>query len=231
METPGSDARGVSAALVGDELMVLEAMAGLMVGGPVTVHGVACSTDAAIAVVRTHGPDVVVLDGGMTMINCERLADLRRTHPALRALLLAARPDVDDVQKAIAAGFQGLVDKNLTMADLRRAIVDVGQGRQFFDPTVLVQLLVAKQQLGAGDVHSPTVDADDALPALSDREIEILDMLASDHGTREIATALFLSVHTVRNHIRRIMGKLDVHSRARAVAVAMEMGMIGTRAA
>jgi DNA-binding NarL/FixJ family response regulator len=180
----------------------------------ITVLGEAATTDEAVERVRSLRPDVVLLDllipsrGG-----CEVIPDLLADSPESRVLVVSCQATPSSVRRALSAGASGYVAKSATDAALVTAIREVAGGAGYVEPGLGAKLVV--------DVPSP------ALRSLSDREREVMQLLALGHTNQEIARRLFVSVRTVDAHRAHIMLKLGLDSRAELVMCALSTGMLG----
>ncbi|HEU4657640.1 MAG TPA: response regulator transcription factor [Capillimicrobium sp.] len=157
----------------------------------------------ALALARRHEPDVALVDlfvgseSGPEI--CERL---RLEVPRTRVLLISGAGRISP-NAARAAGAAGFVSKDLPAAELAAAVRAVGAGEEVFPP-----------------------QDDEAGPLLTEREREVLDLIASGKTNREIAGALYLSPHTVKEHTSSLYRKLAVRNRAEAVVRAQRLGLL-----
>jgi two-component system nitrate/nitrite response regulator NarL len=139
-------------------------------------------------------------------------------YPAARSLILSASRSSDQLRDAVSAGCVGYVMKSAPLADLFRVIRSAAAGQASFDADTFRDAVNTNlshlEPMRGGDVR------------LSDRESEILALLAAGLSTEVMATQLYLSSHTVRNHVRNLTAKLGVHSRLEAVSVAARAGLI-----
>jgi DNA-binding NarL/FixJ family response regulator len=160
-----------------------------------------------VALVDYHLPD----GDGIEAANL-----LRHSCPGASVLLVSSRRTELDLVKAIDAGCIGFVDKRSNVRDLVRAVQAAVRGEASFD----ADLLRAAMKTSDSDLRNPEA------AALSDRERQILRLLAAGQSTEGMAHELFLSQHTVRNHIRNLTAKLGAHSRLEAVAIAARAGLV-----
>ncbi len=159
------------------------------------------------------GPDVVVMDielgDGPTGI--EATESLGRSHPELPVLIVSTYGAVSDVQAALAAGALGYLLKDASPDQLRDAVVKAAAG------TWILPADLARRALGSGGGQEP---------ALSPREIDILEQLALGRTNQQIAAGLFISQATVKTHLNHIFGKLGVGNRTEAVTAARARRLI-----
>jgi DNA-binding NarL/FixJ family response regulator len=202
-----------------DHPIVTRGLAALLAGMPDMSLVAAVESGAeALQVSREHRPDLVVMDalmpGGDGMTATRRL---REELPDTRVLVLSVADDDESLFGALRAGAQGYVVKGASHERLARALRAVAAGEAVFCSAVAARVL---QHFGADAPALP-----DPLRELSDREREVLDLLASGLGTKEIGRRLFLSPKTVRNHIANIVAKLQLADRAHAIAYGRQAGL------
>jgi DNA-binding NarL/FixJ family response regulator len=206
-----------------DHPIVTRGLVALLASMPdMSLVATATSGGEALELSREHRPDVVVMDaampGGDGMTATRRL---REELPDTRVLVLSVHGDEETLFGALRAGARGYVVKGASHEQLERALRAVAAGEAVFCSGVSERVL---QHFGADAPSLP-----DPLRALSDREREVLDLLASGLGTKEIGRRLFLSPKTVRNHIANIVAKLQLADRAHAIAFGRQAGLGETR--
>jgi two-component system, NarL family, response regulator DevR len=202
--------------LVDDHQVVRLGLRALLEGEPdITVVGEAGTAAEAIQVVSRVEPDIVLMDirlpdqSGIT--GCQQV---RQRWPAVQVLMLTSFADEDLVLEAINAGAAGYVLKQLGNDDLLRAVRAVGRGDAVLDPAVTRQLL-ARVRRAEHEAHGA------AFQDLSERELEVLALVAEGKTNAEIAEALILSEKTVRNHVSTILEKLELTNRIEAATYAV----------
>jgi DNA-binding NarL/FixJ family response regulator len=176
--------------------------------GKADVVGEAADVDTAVAVVLEHRPEVVLLDvhlpgGGGAEV-------MRRTHqrvPDTRFLALSVSDAAEDVIGTIRAGARGYVTKNITGPELVDAIERVATGDAVFSPRLAGFVLDAF----AGTIEVAQVDED--LDRLTEREREVMRLIARGYAYKEVASELFISVKTVETHVSSVLRKLQLSSR------------------
>ena len=192
---------------------LLAATPGLMVAGQ------AETGEEAVTAVAALQPDVVLMDVNMPGIDgveaTRRIAD---AHPHVAVLVLTMHDDDETVFAAIRAGARGYLLKGAPRAELVRAVMSVAAGEAIFGPAIARRLVAFFDRPAARPDPA-------AFPELTEREREILDLLASGRRTAAIADALFLSPKTVSNHLTSIFAKLEVADRAAAIIRAREGGL------
>jgi DNA-binding NarL/FixJ family response regulator len=180
----------------------------------INVLGEAATADQALAATRTLHPDVVVLDLLMPRKSgCDVVPDLVRQAPSPRVLVVSCQAAPCWVRRALAAGAAGYLPKRASHRELVAAIRRVTGGEGYVDPDLGAKLVV--------DASVP------ALAPLTDRERDILQLLALGYTNHEIAARLLVSVRTVDTHRAHIMLKLDLKTRAELVMFALANGVIG----
>ncbi len=186
---------------------------------------VATAADGAQAL-RVAGParpDVVVLDLQLPdMSGVEVTRGLRAAHPAARVLVLSASGEQQDVLDAVKAGAVGYLLKSAARPAFLDAVRRTAGGDAVFTPGLAALVLGEFRRLAQG------AGRDDAeTPRLTERETEILRMVATGLSYKQIAARLVLSHRTVQNHVQSTLGKLQLHNRVELVRYAIEHGLTG----
>ncbi len=180
--------------------------------------GEAADGEAAVREVVLLRPDVVLMDVRMPGLDgVEATRRIRRSAPGTAVLILTMYDDDATVFTAMRAGARGYLLKGADQADIVAAVRAVAAGQAVFGPGVASRVL--------GHFESPPAAGPDPFPQLTDREREILDLLASGRRTAEIAQRLSLSPKTVSNHLTSIFAKLEVADRTGAILRAREGGL------
>ncbi len=188
----------------------------------VDVVGTAADGLEAIAEAARLTPDVVVMDLHMPRLNgIEATRRIVADQPAVAVLVLTMLDGDDSVFAAMRAGARGYLVKGADRQEIRQALDAVARGGVVFSAGIATRVL----GFFAGGGSSPAVP----FPELTEREREILDLVARGLTNTEIASRLVLSPKTVRNHVSNVFGKLQVASRAEAVAQARDAGLGGSR--
>jgi DNA-binding NarL/FixJ family response regulator len=174
----------------------------------VDVVGEAEDVDQAVAVIGEHRPDVVLLDvhlpgGGGT----EVLRRVALRHPEIRFLALSVSDAAEDVIAVIRGGARGYVTKNITGDELVAALRRVADGDAVFSPRLAGFVLDAF----AGQIDVAQVDED--LDLLTEREREVMRLIARGYAYKEVGSELFISVKTVETHVSNVLRKLQLSSR------------------
>jgi two-component system, NarL family, response regulator LiaR len=207
-----------------DQAIVCEGLRAILEPVPnLAVVGVANDGLEAIELTRRLQPDLVLMDLKMPKMNgVHATRAIREQFPAVRVLVLTTYDADEWVLDAVRAGAAGYMLKDAPETDLIKAIFETAQGRNPIDPQVAGKVL---RQIAERPV--PTQPDQARLKPLSDRERDVLRLLATGLGNADIARALFLSEGTVKNYVSGILAKLDVADRTQAALVAMRAGLVG----
>ncbi|ONI90693.1 DNA-binding response regulator [Saccharothrix sp. ALI-22-I] len=199
--------------IVDDHPVVRDGLRGMLAGaGDVEVVGEAADGAEAVTVVRAVRPDVVLMDLRMPGVDGVTAIEQLRDFPT-RVLVLTTYDTDSDVLPAIKAGATGYLLKDTPREELFRAVRSAARGQAVLSPSVATRLV--------GQVRQPAAEP------LSDREVEVLGLIARGCTNREAAAKLFISEATVKTHLVHVYAKLGVKDRAAAVAVAYERGLLG----
>jgi two-component system, NarL family, response regulator NreC len=202
-----------------DDHAVVRSGLKLLLDGQEDLQVVGEAGDARTAVfeVRARKPDVILMDVVMpTGSGIEATPAVLKEAPAAKVLILSMQDDPAYVREAFAAGASGYVLKEAVDAELVAAVREVAAGQRYVHPTLGARLVAAEADERARAEEDP----------LSEREHEILRLLALGHTNQEIASQLFLSVRTVETHRAHIMQKLRISTRAELVRYALERGVL-----
>ena len=187
------------------------------------VHIVAEAPEGSIALqlVRELAPDVVVMDLNMPGMNgIEATREITRFAPLTRVLVLTISDQDDDVMDAIVAGACGYLMKDSSIQDLMQGIQAASVGESLISPHIATKVL---QRIRAASVD---VGGGVPRPELSDRETEVLRLIANGKDNAEIAQELHISPKTVKNHISNILMKLQIENRIQAAVYAVRSGLV-----
>jgi DNA-binding NarL/FixJ family response regulator len=179
----------------------------------------ACDGREAIRLAEEHKPDVAIIDVAMPLLNgIETTRQMLRRVPRLRVLVLSMYVDDVYVTQMLRAGATGYLLKDSADADLFQAVTAVAQGQSFFSPAIA--------RLMVDEYVRPRPEGVDRYDTLSDREREILQLVAEAKTNKEIAALLGISPSTVETHRARIIQKLDLHSATEIALYAVRRGVI-----
>lgn len=203
-----------------DHPLFREGMHGLLDSIPETeVVGEVTTGAESIAQAKALQPDVILMDIKMPDINgIEATREIVAVCPHISILMVTMLEDDESVFAAMRAGARGYVLKGANQSELLRAIRAVASGEAIFGPGI------ARRVLSFFAAARPPLPSK-VFPELSEREIELLDLMAHGHSNQEIADQLGLTLKTVRNHASNIFSKLQVADRTHAVLRAREAGL------
>jgi len=181
------------------------------------IVGEADSGERAIVMARAHQPDVILLDLLLPRKSgFEAIPELLEVAPDARIIVISSQAAPSSVRRALSAGAAGYLPKRASDRELLTAIRQVADGTDYVDPELGAKLVV--------DRGSP------ALKSLSDRERDIVHLLALGYTNQEIGKQLYISVRTVDTHRAHVMRKLELETRAELVMFALSNGIIGPSA-
>ena len=167
-------------------------------------------------------PRVVVLDLQIPApTGVEVTAKLVKDDPTVRVLILSASGEQEDVLEAVKAGSTGYLVKSASRADLLSAVSRVAEGDTVFTPGLAGLVLGEYRRLS----DTPEATANPNAPRLTDRETEVLRLVAKGLSYKQIAERLFLSHRTVQNHVQNTLRKLQLHNRVQLVRYAIQQGL------
>jgi DNA-binding NarL/FixJ family response regulator len=185
----------------------------------IDVVGEAGTAREAVFEVRSAKPDVVLMDVAMPGgSGIDVIPQLLHEAPETKILMLSMQDDPNYVRQAFEAGASGYVLKEAADAEVVAAVRDVAEGRSYVNPALGARLVAAESEARKRAEADP----------LSDREREVLRLLALGHTNQEIAKMLYISVRTAETHRAHIMQKLNLRSRADLVRHALANGLLDT---
>ena len=191
-------------------IMVLESEEGIEV--------VAEAEDGEEAVLKAEetAPDVVLMDVRMPkMSGIEATRAIAESVPTTKILMLTVSDEEEDLYEAVKAGATGYLLKEISIEEVANAIRAVMTGQSLISPSMASKLLTEFNNLSKQAPQKVMV------PKLTDRELQVLKLVAQGMSNREVADELFISENTVKNHVRNILEKLHLHSRMEAVVYAV----------
>jgi DNA-binding NarL/FixJ family response regulator len=199
--------------------MVVEAEEDIdLVGDPVDDPGV------AIDLVRAHHPDVVLMDVGFKtsqMNGFDATRRIKEASPTTNVIIMTASDDESALVAGVEAGAAGFLNKTEAVDEVMDAVRGAAEGEVLIDPALLAKAL----QHVARDRETRR-QAEQLLGQLTERELEVLRLLAQGNRNEAIAEKLFISQQTVQTHVRNILAKLRVHSKLEAVSFAVRHGAV-----
>jgi DNA-binding NarL/FixJ family response regulator len=213
--------------IVDDQQLMRDGIASLLkLQDGLEIVGMAANGQEAVELATSQQPDVILMDVRMPILDGVAATEqIHRQMPACKILMLTTFNDETYVLEALQVGASGYLLKDLPARDLAQAIQAVHRGIYQLDPTVADQLQAllsraqtAREQPGA---LKATDEAD-----LTERELEVLRLIARGATNREIAEALVISEGTVKNHISNILGRLNLRDRTQAAIYARDHGLL-----
>jgi DNA-binding NarL/FixJ family response regulator len=185
----------------------------------IEVVGIAEEGATAVEMVAQGAPDLVLMDLKMPIMNgVEATRQIRTKHPEVKVLVLTTYDDDEWVLDAIQAGASGYLLKDTPRDEVVKAIRGTVAGKTYVDPSVAGKVL---HQASSHQTQPATL----ITSKLTDKEIEILSLLAKGLNNADIASRMCLSEGTVRNHVSAIMAKLGVSDRTQAAIIAIQHGL------
>ena len=202
--------------LADDHALFRDGLRNLLEAHGLTVVAEASNGRQALEVARQHNPDIVLMDIQMPVLNgLDATRLLSAEMPDVRIVMLTASDDDADIFEAIKSGASGYLSKDLEAARLIELLEGVMRGEPALSPGVARKVL--------GEFARPEAHAAPTRSSLTDREREVLTLLVSGTtSNRELAHALFVSENTIKYHLRNILEKLHLSSRAQVIAYAMQ---------
>lgn len=179
------------------------------------VVGEAADGLEAVSRVREHFPDLVLMDLNMPRMNgIDAIRKIKEVCPEILVIILTIHDDEEYVYKVTNAGAEGFIQKDITSGELKDALDSVLKGENVFPSSIVPENRDGKDE------------GVDYQELLSNREYEVLGLLARGMSNRQISEELFISEKTVKNHVSNILRKLDVNDRTQAVITALKHGLV-----
>ena len=184
----------------------------------IEVIGEAANGRRAVAEVTRLRPDVVLMDLAMPLLNgIEATRRITVEAPSTRVLILSSYSDDQHVQQALAAGAAGYVMKETASQELVRGIRDAANGNAFFSPLIAGSLL--RRWKSSKGQPSPS-------PALTNRQKDVIQLIAEGYSNKQMGALLFISVKTVEKHRQALMDKLNIHQVASLTRYAVSQRLV-----
>lgn len=215
---PRGDREPIRVVVVDDQELFRRGLV-MLVGAEddIEVIGEASDGDEALELAESKAPDVILMDVRMPKRSgIEACVAIKQAAPAAKIIMLTMSDEEADLYEAIKNGASGYLLKDASIDEVSQAIRLVADGQSLISPSMATKLLEEFKTI------SRTGGKADAIaPKLTDRELEVLNLVARGLNNREIAKQLFISENTVKNHVRNILEKLQLHSRMEAVMYAV----------
>ncbi len=189
--------------------------------------GQASDGTEAVAVAGESLPDIVLMDIRMPKSSgIEACRGIKEVAPSAKIVILTISDEEEDLFEAIRAGASGYLLKDIPLDEVAEAVRAVHGGQSLINPSMAGKLLTEFATLAKRDTEEEEAAQHVAPPKLTDREMEVLKLVARGMNNRDIAKELFISENTVKNHVRNILEKLQIHSRMEAVMIAVRQKLI-----
>jgi DNA-binding NarL/FixJ family response regulator len=211
--------------LVDDQALFREGLRILLsVHADLEVVGEAADGKEAVELTADLKPDVALMDLRMPVLDgVEATRLIRQEHAQTAVIVLTTFDDDEDVFEALRAGAAGYLLKDVSSEKLVEAIRAAAQGGSFLQPSVAAKVIAEFTRISSQPAKP---EAQPLVEPLSEREMEILAIMATGATNREIAGQLYITEGTVKNHVTNILGKLDARDRTQAVVKAQQLGII-----
>ena len=215
---------GISIVIVDDHSLVRQGVrAFLETQDGIEVVGEAENGEAGVQIVAQLRPDVVLMDLVMPVLNgVEATRRVKEVSPQTQVIILTSFLESEHVLPAVRSGALSYLLKDVSSEELLDAIRKAARGEAVLHPQVTSRIVQAIQSTSA----PPSSTMPDSAAALSERELEVLHLVAQGLANHEIATRLFISEKTVKSHVSSILAKLEVSDRTQAAVFAWRHGLI-----
>jgi len=211
--------------LVDDQALFREGLETLLsVHQDIQVVGHASNGQEAVRVAGKTQPDVVLMDVRMPELDGVRATRLlKENQPQCRVIVLTTFDDDEYIFDALRLGAVGYLLKDVASAQLVEAIRAAARGESILEPSVAAKVIAEFSRVSS---LVPPAQMESLVEPLSERELEILSLIARGASNKEIASQLYIAEGTVKNHVTHILGKLDVRDRTRAALKAKELNIL-----
>jgi DNA-binding NarL/FixJ family response regulator len=191
----------------------------------IDVVGEASDGDEAVARAAESLPDVVLMDIRMPRSSgIDACRAMKAAGPSAKIVMLTISDEEGDLFEAIKAGASGYLLKDIPLDEVAESVRAVHGGQSLINPSMAAKLITEFATLARRESEERSEQV--PVPKLTDREMEVLKLVAKGSSNRDIAKELFISENTVKNHVRNILEKLQIHSRMEAVMVAVREKLI-----
>jgi len=189
------------------------------------VVGEACDGAEAVSRAAESLPDVILMDIRMPRSSgIDACRAMKAAGPSAKIVMLTISDEEEDLFEAIKAGASGYLLKDIPLDEVAESVRAVDGGQSLINPSMAAKLITEFATLAKREADEQPEQL--PVPKLTDREMEVLKLVAKGASNRDIAKALFISENTVKNHVRNILEKLQIHSRMEAVMVAVREKLI-----
>jgi DNA-binding NarL/FixJ family response regulator len=192
----------------------------------IEVVGEAADGEEAVAKAQELTPDVVLMDVRMPRLSgIEAARHIRRMLPATEILMLTVSDEEEDLYESVKAGANGYLLKEIAIEEIAETVRAIVQRQGVISPSMTSKLIAEFRALSRRAAEREELPP----PGLTDREMQVLRLMAHSRSNKDIAGALFISENTVKNHVRNILEKLHLHSRMEAVTYAWRKRLLDPR--
>jgi DNA-binding NarL/FixJ family response regulator len=211
--------------LVDDQALFREGLRILLsVHEDLEIAGEAANGQEAVTMTEELKPDVVLMDLRMPVLDgVEATRRIRQEHGQTAVIVLTTFDDDENVFEALRAGAAGYLLKDVSSEKLVEAIRAAARGESFLQPSVAAKVIAEFTRMSGQPVRP---EAQSLVEPLSERELEILAIMATGATNREIGEQLYIAEGTVKNHVTSILGKLNARDRTQAVVKAQQLGIL-----
>ena len=223
VRSPGQIARPTRIVIADDHAIMRDGLSAMLDNeGELDVVATASDGREAIEAVNREDPDLLLIDLSMPRTDGARaISVIKRRHPDIRIVVLTFHKEDAHIHSALQAGADGYVLKDDGRGELLTAIRHVAAGRSYLSPAICDRVMS-----GYVRARAPAAGTTPSWSALTERELEVLKLVAEGHTTREIAEYLSLSAKTIEKHRANMMRKLGLHNASDVTAYAMENGLL-----
>lgn len=211
--------QGIRVVIVDDHALFRRGLDRVLADEPdIEVVGEAADGVEAVARVRELTPDIAIMDVRMPRATgIEAARTIRATVPETKVIMLTVSDEASDLYDAVRAGVNGYLLKEVAIGEVADAVRAVAAGHSLVSPSMASKLFTEFTALAEGVEERRQSTA----PRLTERELDVLKLVAKGLSNREIGAELFIAENTVKNHVRNVLEKLQLHSRMEAVVYAM----------
>lgn len=208
--------RPIALVLIDDNRLLREGLAAMIHSQPgFKVLAASADVDEALQRVRDAKPDVVLLDFGLEDHDSLRLTTtIREAVPAARVIVMGLMPLQEDVADYVRAGASGFIMKDASFEEFFATIESVAAGSEVLPPELTNSLFVQIVRNAVGSAQAPVLES----VRLTNRERQVIDLLAEGLSNKDIASRLHIAVHTVKSHVHNVLEKLALHTRLEVAA-------------
>ena len=218
-----SPVKKITVLMAEDHAVIRQGLSALLATeGTFTVVGQAETGREAVELAARLLPDVILMDIAMPVLNgLEATRQILAANPAARILILSAHSDDEYIERLVAVGAAGFLEKQTSAEILTKAIREVAKGKPYFSPTIAKRLTAGQQRsLGRDGLQNPKS------AQLTSRESEVLQLVAEGKANKQVAATLGISIKTVEKHRQHVMDKLNIHETAGLTRYAIARGII-----